>query len=102
ALCRQVSGLLNHGVNRPAAESTPDFWNDAEGAGVIATLGDLDVGGVAGRAQCARGCVIVQVEIGIAAGKGSRREHRLSGYGVADLFDLVGSENGINLNQVRR
>ena len=50
----EISGFLNHRAERPAAERAPDFWNDAEGAGVIAPLRDLHVGGVAGRAQCAR------------------------------------------------
>lgn len=58
ALGNQAPGFADDGVLGAGAVLAPDFWDDAEGAGVITAFGDLDVGHVIrGEPESGRGVV---------------------------------------------
>ena len=58
ALGNQAPGFADDGVLGAGAVLAPDFWDDAEGTGVITAFGDLDVGHVIrGEPESGRGVV---------------------------------------------
>ena len=61
ALRDEVLGLGDDGTHAPRTELAAQLRDDAEGAGVVAAFGDLDVGGGARRGEDARSRVVVEV-----------------------------------------
>ena len=61
ALRGQALGLGDDRGDGAGAELAAQLRNDAEGAGMIAAFGDLDVGGVARRGQQARRVLVVEI-----------------------------------------
>ena len=57
---RQIGRLAHHGFETTAAEFSAELGNDAKRARVIATLGNLNVSGMARCRQHARGGVVIQ------------------------------------------
>ena len=70
----ELLGFGDHGLEAAGTEFAAEVGDDAEGAGVVAALGDFDVGGGAGRGEEARGGVVVEVggQIGEAPAQASR------------------------------
>ena len=64
-LAKEVFGFVQNGGDAPRAEFTAQLRDDAETAGMIATFGNLDIGGGARRGEDARRLVAVKI-----AGKG--------------------------------
>ncbi len=92
----ELLGFGDDGLEAAGAEFAAEVGDDTEGAGVVATLGDFDVGGGAGRGEQARGGVVVEVggQIGRSAGPGVAREAAVEGAGVGFRAALVRSGLG--------
>jgi hypothetical protein len=58
---RQPLGFGDHGFETPRAELSAKLGDDAEAAGMIATFGDFDVGGISRRGQDARRVIVVKI-----------------------------------------
>ena len=63
AAVRQAPGLLQQGLEVPAAVAAPEVWDDTVGAAVIAALGDLQVGGIGGRGHHTRAILDGMVDV---------------------------------------
>ena len=57
----ELLGFGDDGFEAARAEFAAQVGNDAEGAGVVAALGDFDVGRGFGRGQEARGGFVVEI-----------------------------------------
>ena len=77
----ELARFLDDGLDRTAAVAAADARDDAEGAGVVAAFGDLDVGRVTRREAEARG-VEVRDE-----GRGLGQELGHAGFAAHDLVD---------------
>ena len=89
-----AGGFVDDALEATAAEVPAKLRNDAEGAGVIAALGNLYVGRVAGSGEDAFGEIVIEVGTGgellglEAFAKGS------------DSFEFVGAEDGVDIGNV--
>ena len=61
ALRDELVGLGDDGFKAAGAELAAEIGDDAEAAGMVASLGDLDVGGGTGRGAEARGVFVVEI-----------------------------------------
>ena len=97
----ELTGFLDDGFHRAAAMASADARDDAEGAGVVAAFGDLDVSRMAWRQAEARG-----VKIG-DEGRRLRQELGHAGFAAHDLMDdrndvrdLVEADEGVDFRQL--
>ena len=76
---RQSLGFGDDGLEAPRAKLTAKLRNDAEGAGMVATLGDFDISRIAGRGQDSRRAIVVEIvgQIGDSAVPGIALEAAL-------------------------
>ena len=88
--------LAHDGLGRAAALRAAQLGDDAEGAGAIAALGDLDVGGVRRHRGAARRDVVVEEarRLGDADARGRAADR------VGDGADLVGAEEVVDLGHL--
>ena len=91
----QIFGFAHHGFKAPAAECAAKLGDDAERAGVIAALGDLDVGGMAGRGEHARRGVMIEKR-----GRGGRRGAELAFDGGENLLHFAGTDHGVHFRNL--
>ena len=96
ALGYEIPGFGHNAFDAPAALATPQFRDDAEGAGVVAALADLEVGGGFGRGEQAWAVLIVEV-VRILLG----HEDLVPGAdNFSDLLDVPGAQASINFGDV--
>ena len=93
ALLEEAGGLGDDGFEAPAAEGAAILGDHAEGAGMIAALGDLHVGEVARGGENARGEVVIEVGL---QGVGIRFQPFADG---DDAFQFVGADEGVDFGQ---
>ncbi len=89
----QARGFGNHRFEAPAAKLAAVLRDHAEGAGMVAAFGNLDVGEVARSGQDARGEVVVEVGLG--------RRVRFQALAQShDALQLVGAHQGVYFRQL--
>ena len=101
ALGDELAGFLDDGFDRAAAVTAADAGDDAEGAGVVAAFGDLDVGRVTRREAEARGVEVRDVRRGLGQelGHAGFAAHDLMDDGD-DVGDLVEADESVDLGEL--
>ena len=94
---RQAPGLLQQGLEAPAAVPAPEVGDDAVGAAVVTALGDLQVGGIGGRGHQPRPVLHGVVNVPEVGG-GVPLHHRLDG--GDDVGIAAGAQNPVHLGQL--
>ncbi len=93
-LCEECASLGQDALRAAAAEAAAELRDDAEAAGMVAALVDLDVGVMARRRQQARRQVMVEIRCG-AVGL------RFSAFAqIGDAFHLVGANDGVDFRDL--
>jgi hypothetical protein len=94
-LPEQARGFGNDGLEAAAAERAAILRNDAEGAGMVAALGDFDIGKMFRRSQNARSEVVIKIQ---AIRRGGRSLGAFDQIG--DALQLVDADDGVHLRQL--
>ncbi len=97
----QVRGFARDRLQPPAAEFSAQLRDDAEGAGMVAALIDLDVGGVARRREDARRLVLVEIRDRVARFRIFRALAEVAAARRQDLLDFAGADHGVDFGNLR-
>ncbi len=89
-----ASGFVDDAFKAAAAELTAELRDDAEGTGVIAAFGDLDIRGVARGGEDAGRQIVIQIRFGRQFLWRDAFAER------GDFVELVGAEHGIHFGQI--
>src|SRR5581483_4692077 len=94
AHCKHLRSLVNHAFEAAATELAPKLRNDAERTRMVAAFRDFDVRGVPRCREYASSEIVIQVRHG-------RERLRCQSFAKGgDLFELIGSEDGVYFRNV--